>query len=408
MEGPATPVVDLTNSPPERPNAAENVVLLSSDDETAPLPSTTAQHGRNGRPLGHLGSSQQRHPETHRSFASWVAPQNMVSRLYQSSAPTHTARAGMRRPPQVLVGHNRLPPIQSRQEGENHDFQRVNSLRHVLRIDSARRRPRLWTEAQRNSGPEGETGIRPIRAQPLPRQSRTWSRAPERYRPRAATVGEETEDGAIDVEAVDDSMFEESTGRYAEQARQARGDMTDEEEAYEDQARRYMTRAMAARFASENLPIFPFHPGLQIHHFAGNHDIGPSPFDFFDGDDMADIISFIEANAPPAQPSSRRGREMQPLKLNSLQLDLAKLPEYTRAVPEPNFRDADMGLVTCDSSQIVCVECKDALYAQDPIWAPSCGHVLCNSCYDAFKGQYKKCAACGKRTAKKNLVHLFP
>ncbi|KAJ1946323.1 hypothetical protein FBU59_002054 [Linderina macrospora] len=408
MDGAATPVVDLTTSPPAQPNAADSIVLLSSDDEeNAPLPSTAVQNDQRRQQMPHWQPAQSNTFGTQPRGLVSVPTHNRPPRYFEQPRAAPTARIGMRGPPQVIVGRNRLAPIQTRQEGENRDFQRVNSLRHVLRVDSTRRRPLLWASLAQRGGAEGDSGVRPIRAQPLPRQSRTWSRAPERYRPRAATAGEEVDDGAIDVEAVDDSQFDENVERYTERMRQTRAEMSDEEETFNEQARQYMTRAMAARFGGDNMPIFPFHPGLQIHHFAGNHDMGPSPFDFVDGDDLADILSFLEANAPPTS-TTRQGRAMQPLKLNSLQLELAKKPEFTRSVPETNYRDADPELITSDARQIVCVECKDVLYAQDPIWAPSCGHVFCNSCCEAFKGQYKKCSACGKRTARKNLVHLFP
>ncbi|PIA12924.1 hypothetical protein COEREDRAFT_83805 [Coemansia reversa NRRL 1564] len=148
--------------------------------------------------------------------------------------------------------------------------------------------------------------------------------------------------------------------------------------------------------------IFPF-PGMVPPHMrAAAHNI--TSFDFFPGEDISNLLSFLEATtpAPPVRPMT----PMRPLRLTKRQEELASLPDFSRKVPNANYRDASEAL-TPDSLEIVCTQCSGTLFDKLAVWAPTCGHVLCSSCVDAFTSASKTCTACKKRVLKKSLVHLF-
>ncbi|KAJ2237202.1 hypothetical protein H4R99_003818 [Coemansia sp. RSA 1722] len=159
---------------------------------------------------------------------------------------------------------------------------------------------------------------------------------------------------------------------------------------------------------SRELPFFPFHPGLIPHHFRRRGNGRVSPFDFFPGEDLGDLLAFIDANAPAA-PSAPPQPPLPPLRLTKQQQELAKSSSYTRAVPDANYRDAPRQEteMPSDAMEIVCTLCENTLFEKEPAWASTCGHVICNSCYVDFAGASKTCSACSKRMVKSKLVHLF-
>ncbi|KAJ2348651.1 hypothetical protein GGF43_004531, partial [Coemansia sp. RSA 2618] len=149
--------------------------------------------------------------------------------------------------------------------------------------------------------------------------------------------------------------------------------------------------------------VFPFHPGMVPQHMRGSHS-HITPFDFFPGEDISNLLSFLEATTPA--PPTRAIAPLQPLKLSKRQEELALLPEYSRKVPQANFRDA-AGPLLQDALEIVCTHCTASLFDREPVWAPTCGHVMCNSCVDAIAGASRACTACKKRVFKKSLVRLY-
>ncbi|KAJ2160281.1 hypothetical protein GGF46_002393 [Coemansia sp. RSA 552] len=128
------------------------------------------------------------------------------------------------------------------------------------------------------------------------------------------------------------------------------------------------------------------------------------PFDFFPGEDISNLLSFLEAAtpAPPVRPMA----PMPPLKMSKRQEELAGLPDYSRRVPRANYRDASEPVLP-EALEIVCAQCTATLLDKEPAWAPTCGHVLCNTCVETFTSASRACAACKKRVLKKSLVHLF-
>ncbi|KAJ2080991.1 hypothetical protein H4R24_002660 [Coemansia sp. RSA 988] len=148
--------------------------------------------------------------------------------------------------------------------------------------------------------------------------------------------------------------------------------------------------------------IFPF-PGMVPPHMRSGAN-GITPFDFIPGEDISNLLTFLEATtpAPPARPMT----PMRPLRLSKRQEELAALPDFSRKVPSANYRDASEAL-TAESLEIVCTLCSSTLFDKMPVWAPTCGHVLCSSCVDGFTAASKTCSACKKRVLKKSLVHLF-
>ncbi|KAJ2909965.1 hypothetical protein GGI21_001346, partial [Coemansia aciculifera] len=158
--------------------------------------------------------------------------------------------------------------------------------------------------------------------------------------------------------------------------------------------------------------FLPFHTGiLSNHHLRQRHrrgrqnrnGAGINHLDFFPGEDLSDLLNFLEANAPPPPPS-RPMSPTRPIKLTKLQEELTANTDYSRRVPDANFRDSAETL-TAKSLEIVCTQCTGSLFDKENIWATSCGHVICNACVDAFPGASKSCGACKKRVLKKSLVH---
>ncbi|KAJ2349311.1 hypothetical protein GGH91_000886 [Coemansia sp. RSA 2671] len=170
--------------------------------------------------------------------------------------------------------------------------------------------------------------------------------------------------------------------------------------------------------AHEQALFLPLHPGILSHHHHHHMQYqrrrgqrrhrgsgGINHLDFFPGEDLGDLLSFLEANAPPPPPS-RPLSPARPLKLTKHQEGLAANPDYSRKVPEANFRDS-AETQTSKSLEIVCTQCTSSLFDKEHIWATPCGHVICNSCVEIFASASKTCKACKKRVQKKSLVHLF-
>ncbi|KAJ1964586.1 hypothetical protein GGI12_001329 [Dipsacomyces acuminosporus] len=428
-----------------------------------------------------------------------------------------------------------LPPIRAPGVSEAPGPERISTLRELLYVPNSRRvrrnshssrsssrrqppplgRPPAIANAMRHSGEEPvEPGAyRPIRGTSLlpDERRRQWSRAnvaaAREHRhvrpfPRpsiSAALGEETIDGAIDVEGVDDSHYEEEANEYRSRREQADidldqmgdddmeydysssgdrgvgfGDMQTAEEYDDDEEedddddneegsggpdprtrptreafmRWLMNSRLGSAFAGreENLVaqleqqlangmaggeggdvsvvgeqprvrsrrgrprqsrfpfIFPFHPGLGSHHFQRSSANGLTPLDFFPSDDLSELLAFLDASAPAAP--SRPLSPLPPLKLSKRQEELAATDEYTRKVPDINYRDAT-DPPTPDSLEIICTFCDQTLYDKEPVWASKCGHMLCNTCVDEITGASKTCKACKKKIAKKSLVHIF-
>ncbi|KAJ2840665.1 hypothetical protein J3B02_006190, partial [Coemansia erecta] len=116
-------------------------------------------------------------------------------------------------------------------------------------------------------------------------------------------------------------------------------------------------------------PMYPFHPGLLQHHYRRSGSGRISPFDFFHGEDIGDLLAFIDANAPvtpvaPPQPP------LPPLRLTKQQQELAKTGSYTRTVPDANFRDAPRdataALLSAETVEIICTLCEGTLCEKEP------------------------------------------
>ncbi|KAJ2877525.1 hypothetical protein H4R27_006177 [Coemansia aciculifera] len=175
------------------------------------------------------------------------------------------------------------------------------------------------------------------------------------------------------------------------------------------------------RYTAAHEPTFflPLHTGILSHHHHMQQQRrraqrrhgrdggsgGINHLDFFPGEDLGDLLSFLEANAPPPPPS-RPLSPARPIKLTKLQEGLVANPDYSRKVPEANFRDSTETL-TSKSLEIVCTQCTSSLFDKEHIWATPCGHVICNACVETFASASKSCSACKKRVLKKSLVHLF-
>ncbi|KAJ2746324.1 hypothetical protein GGI20_001446 [Coemansia sp. BCRC 34301] len=166
--------------------------------------------------------------------------------------------------------------------------------------------------------------------------------------------------------------------------------------------------------AQEANLLLPLHAGILSHHMQHirrtqrrqDQNGNINHLDFFPGEDLGDLLSFLEANAPPPPPS-RPMSPTRPIKLTKLQEELAANPDYSRRVPDANYRDSAEA-PTGKSLEIVCTQCTGSLYDKEHIWATPCGHVICNDCVvEAFAGASKLCGACKKRVMKKSLVHLF-
>ncbi|KAJ1652924.1 hypothetical protein GGF38_005249, partial [Coemansia sp. RSA 25] len=160
--------------------------------------------------------------------------------------------------------------------------------------------------------------------------------------------------------------------------------------------------------------FLPFHTGILSHHHMQHRRRAQrrqdrngsiNHLDFFPGEDLGDLLSFLEANAPPPPPS-RPMSPARPVKLTKLQEELSANPDYSRRVPDVNYRDS-AETPTGKSLEIVCTQCTGSLFDKEHIWATSCGHVICNACVEAFAGASKSCGACKKRVMKRSLVHLY-
>ncbi|KAJ2244365.1 hypothetical protein GGI13_006250 [Coemansia sp. RSA 455] len=175
------------------------------------------------------------------------------------------------------------------------------------------------------------------------------------------------------------------------------------------------------RYTAAHEPTFflPLHTGILSHHHhlrqqrrraqrrhgRDGGSGGINHLDFFPGEDLGDLLSFLEANAPPPPPS-RPLSPARPIKLTKPQEGLVANPDYSRKVPEANFRDSTETL-TSKSLEIVCTQCTSSLFDKEHIWATPCGHVICNACVETFASASKSCSACRKRVLKKSLVHLY-
>ncbi|KAJ2485997.1 hypothetical protein IWW47_005522, partial [Coemansia sp. RSA 2052] len=142
--------------------------------------------------------------------------------------------------------------------------------------------------------------------------------------------------------------------------------------------------------------FLPFHTGILSHHHMQHRRRAQrrqdrngsiNHLDFFPGEDLGDLLSFLEANAPPPPPS-RPMSPARPVKLTKLQEELSANPDYSRRVPDVNYRDS-AETPTGKSLEIVCTQCTGSLFDKEHIWATSCGHVICNACVEAFAGASK-------------------
>ncbi|KAJ1673746.1 hypothetical protein EV182_004643 [Spiromyces aspiralis] len=160
------------------------------------------------------------------------------------------------------------------------------------------------------------------------------------------------------------------------------------------------------------------HPALRGNHFM-SADIQNLALDRFRGmyaDDTAiadgTITALFDAleEDTPRQPSRPR-QPLSPPKLTPAQEKLASNPEYTRTVPPINSGDPAVQDNVDHSQQqnaMVCAECANMLTTLvAPLWASRCGHVICNSCFEAIRSKTKKCPSCGSRVYKKGFVRLY-
>ncbi|KAJ1898520.1 hypothetical protein LPJ66_002694 [Kickxella alabastrina] len=210
----------------------------------------------------------------------------------------------------------------------------------------------------------------------------------------------------------------------------ARGEM-EIQRRYRSQRNRQLNEARAAQRRNRpssgqnatgtSIPfMFPFHPGLLPHHFQRNATNGSgnstnrtqlNPFDFFPGEDISDLLTFLEATAPQPPSNTARPRPLSPVQLTKQQAELAKTPDFSRCVPACNYRDtlpADIAAATASKAlEIVCAQCTGTLFDKEPVWAPRCGHVMCNTCYKDITAGSRACKVCRHRMHKNKLVHLF-
>ncbi|KAJ2710967.1 hypothetical protein H4R19_003483 [Coemansia spiralis] len=363
-----------------------------------------------------------------------------------------------------------LPPIHRPGVYEHGRPERITTLRDVLSTRNSRHRARsLLTRQQAglqmqygalpgvydphmlpHTGDEPvEAGVYyPIRARAiLPgqrqqrrRRGRTNSNQQQQQRQQnersVSRAGRETADGAIDVEDVEEGSVVDSGDSYddediGEGEYMSATDDEDDDDAgaggqpqrpgmqagqavVEYLIRRQETRRMVANGlragGTENGPggrrpgfMFPFHPGMVPPLMRGSQGQF-TPFDFFPGEDISSLLTYLEATTPA--PATRPMAPPPPLKLSKTQAELAVQPDYTRAVPSANFRDwADP--IAPDALEIVCIQCTTTLFDKEPVWAPTCGHILCNTCVEGITAASKACVACRKRTKKTSLVRLY-
>ncbi|KAI9468042.1 hypothetical protein IWW42_003727 [Coemansia sp. RSA 1085] len=271
-------------------------------------------------------------------------------------------------------------------------------------------------------------------------QQQQQQRASDSAAAPASAVGRETADGAIDVEEVAEEVAEEEEGTEVSDASyiddEDMADVIDDAEldeaidesdyGSESEAMRpdetasqtimdyLMMRREGQRMMSGFMPahdaqgmrgrppyMYQF-PHMMPQHMRTNSHI--TPFDFFPGEDISNLLSFLEATTPA--PPTRPMPPLEPLKLSKRQEELAALPDFSRKVPRANFRDATTP-PAADTLEIVCTTCSASLFDKEPIWAPTCGHIICNACVAGIAGASRNCTACKKRIFKKSLVHLY-
>ncbi|KAJ2357468.1 hypothetical protein H4S01_006486, partial [Coemansia sp. RSA 2610] len=351
-------VVDLTDSPPlsveqasafaARPNAP---VVISSDDEASPQLSgvTPLPPGYVLPPIHRHDSHEYGRPERITTLRDILSTRNSRQRGRSMLA---RQRAGLHFQPGLTPGT--LVP-------------------HVL--------PHTGDEPV-------EAGVYyPIRARAMlpnqrQRQQQQRQRDANPATPPVAAAGRETADGSIDVEDVEeteegsvvsDTSFidDAALDSIIDDDDEAIGSASDDYESDEDMGgspmrpdetagqtimdylmmRREGQRLMASGFAAARDAYtgparhtrarrptmgFPLHPGMVGQPMrVGTHF---TPFDFFPGEDISNLLSFLEATtpAPPVRPMA----PIQPLKLSKRQEELAALPDFSRKVPPANFRDA--------------------------------------------------------------------
>ncbi|KAJ2147132.1 hypothetical protein IWW43_004932 [Coemansia sp. RSA 1935] len=356
-----------------------------------------------------------------------------------------------------------LPPIH---RIDSHDYgrpERITTLRDILSTRNSRQRGRSMLARQRaglhfqpgttpgtlvphvlpHTGDEPvEAGVYyPIRARAMLPNQRQRQQQQRMVNALPSSVGRTTADGAVDVEDVEeedegsvisDTSFIDDTGLdefiedgvgvtdYSEEDDEDEGTAPMRPDGAAGQTiidylrMRHESQRMMSGFVPHGAQtgaarhargrpayVVPFHPGMMPQHVRSNHI---TPFDFFPGEDISNILSFLEATtpAPPVRPMA----PLQPLKLSKRQEELALQPDFSRKVPAANFRD-ETELPTPDSLEIVCTHCSSSLFDKEPVWAPTCGHTICNSCVDAIAGASRACTACKKRVVKKSLVRLY-
>ncbi|KAJ2454063.1 hypothetical protein EV183_001786 [Coemansia sp. RSA 2336] len=363
-----------------------------------------------------------------------------------------------------------LPPINRHDPNEYGRPERITTLRDILSTRNSRQRSRSMLARQRaglhfqpgnvpgtlvphvlpHTGDEPvEAGVYyPIRARAVLPGQRQRQQQRQRANDSAAAAaaaaapvsaaGRETADGAIDVEEVEEEEDEEGTevsdtsyiddedmadviddveldgvmdeADYDSESEAMRPDETASQTIMDylmmrREGQRMMSGFMPAHDAQgmRGRPPFMYQfPHMMSQHMRTNSHI--TPFDFFPGEDISNLLSFLEATtpAPPTRPMPR----LEPLKLSKRQEELAALPDFSRKVPRANFRDATTPPAP-DTLEIVCTACAASLFDKEPIWAPTCGHIICNACVAAITGASRNCTACKKRIFKKSLVHLY-
>ncbi|KAJ2845679.1 hypothetical protein IWW36_004685 [Coemansia brasiliensis] len=357
-----------------------------------------------------------------------------------------------------------LPPINRRDPNEYGRPERITTLRDILSTRSSRQRSRSIVLARQRAGLHFQPGnvpgtlvphvlphtgdepveagvYYPIRARAvLPGQRQRQQQRQRASDSSAAPVtaaGRETADGAIDVEEVEEEGTEVSDTSYIDEdddedmegviddieldGAMDESDYDSESEAMRPdetasqtimdylmmrrEGQRMMSGFMPAHDAQgmRGRPAFMYQfPQMMSQHMRTNSHI--TPFDFFPGEDISNLLSFLEATTPA--PPTRPMPPLEPLKLSKRQEELAALPEFSRKVPRANFRDASTP-PAADTLEIVCTTCSASLFDKEPIWAPTCGHIICNACVAAITGASRNCTACKKRIFKKSLVHLY-
>ncbi|KAJ2720305.1 hypothetical protein GGI07_004681 [Coemansia sp. Benny D115] len=154
------------------------------------------------------------------------------------------------------------------------------------------------------------------------------------------SVDDYTNDDLEDEDIEDDDMS--ATGEYNDGLSYLMAAETDQrwlmqffgnQQQQQLQQQRTAQRANAGRRGARGPGmIFPFHPGLLPHHFLPRN-ARMNPFDFFPGEDISDLLTFLEANGPPP-PSAPLPPPLPPLELTKQQEELASTQEYSRKVPE--------------------------------------------------------------------------